>query len=38
MGKSKGSNMYLGMTYYLSTTKGKSYYDEEIINVPKGKK
>lgn len=37
MGKSKGSNMYLGMTYLLINNEGKSYYDEEIINLPKGK-
>ena len=36
-GKSKDSSLYYGMVYLLINREEKSYYDEEIVNVPKGK-
>ena len=36
-GKSGRSDLYYGMVYLLINREGKSYYDDEIVNVPKGK-
>ena len=36
-GKSGKSDLYYGMVYLLINREGKSYYDDEIVNVPKGK-
>lgn len=35
-GESKYSGVYTGIVYLLINKEGKLYYDDEIVNVPKG--
>lgn len=35
-GESKYSGVYSGIVYLLMNKEGKLYYDDEIVNVPKG--